>query len=58
MLNKKKSTDNTLNGIDTTFNSQNTVNSNPTNEYGDLNGINFNQNSYSQTPDSSTNFSM
>lgn len=58
MLNKKKSTDNTLNGIDTTFNSQNTVNSNPTNEYGDLNGINFNQNSYSQAPDSSTNFSM
>lgn len=58
MLNKKKSTDNTLNGIDTTFNSQNTVNPNPTNEYGDLNGINFNQNSYSQAPDSSTNFSM
>lgn len=58
MLNKKKSTDNTLNGIDTTFNSQNTVNSNPTNEYGDLNGINFNQNSYSQAPDNSTNFSM
>lgn len=58
MLNKKKSTDNTLNGIDTTFNSQSTVNSNPTNEYGDLNGINFNQNSYSQAPDSSTNFSM
>lgn len=58
MLNKKKSTDNTLNGIDTAFNSQSTVNSNPTNEYGDLNGINFNQNSYSQAPDSSTNFSM
>lgn len=58
MLNKKKSTDNTLNGIDTTFNSQNTVNPNPTNEYGDLNGINFNQNSYSQAPDSSTNFSI
>lgn len=46
MLNKKKSTDNNLNGIDST------------NEYGDLNGINFNQNSYSQAPDSSTNFSM
>ncbi len=51
MLNKKKSTDNNLNGIDTT-----SIDS--TNEYGDLNGINFNQNSYSQAPDSSTNFSM
>ena len=35
MLNKKKSTDNNLNGIDTT-----SIDS--TNEYGDLNGINFN----------------
>lgn len=49
MLNKKKSTDNNLNGIDTTLG---------THEYGDLNGINFNQNSYSQDPDNSTNFSM
>lgn len=58
MLNKKKSTDNTLNGIDTTLGNQNTTSKDSTNEYGDLNGINFNQNSYSQAPDSSTNFSM
>lgn len=58
MLNKKKSTDNTLNGIDTTLGNQNTISKDSTNEYGDLNGINFNQNSYSQAPDSSTNFSM
>lgn len=58
MLNKKKSTDNNLNGIDTTLGNQNTTSKDSTNEYGDLNGINFNQNSYSQAPDSSTNFSM
>lgn len=58
MLNEKKSTDNNLNGIDTTLGNQNTTSKDSTNEYGDLNGINFNQNSYSQAPDSSTNFSM
>lgn len=58
MLNEKKSTDNNLNGIDTTLGNQNSTSKDSTNEYGDLNGINFNQNSYSQTPDSSTNFSM
>ena len=58
MLNKKKSTDNNLNGIDTTLGNRNTTSKDSTNEYGDLNGINFNQNSYSQAPDSSTNFSM
>ena len=58
MLNEKKSTDNNLNGIDTTLGNQNTTSKDSTNEYGDLNGINFNRNSYSQAPDSSTNFSM
>lgn len=58
MLNEKKSTDNNLNGIDTTLGNRNTTSKDSTNEYGDLNGINFNQNSYSQAPDSSTNFSM
>ena len=58
MLNEKKSTDNNLNGIDTTLGNQNSTSKDSTNEYGDLNGINFNQNSYSQAPDSSTNFSM
>ena len=41
MLNKKKSTDNNLNGIDTTLGNQNTTSKDSTNEYGDLNGINF-----------------
>ncbi len=58
MLNKKKSTDNNLNGINTTLGNQNTTGIDSTNEYGDLNGINFNRNSYSQAPDNSTNFSM